>query len=172
MFAEAARELAVALVEQDYELVYGGGSTGIMAVLADAVLAQGGKVYGVIPKLLLQKEVGHDGLTELHVVGSMHERKSKMASMSDAFIALPGGFGTLEEISEILTWGQLRLHEKPVGVVNIDGYFDSLLAYLDNAEAEGFLRKECRQMLCCAEDPAALLEQFKSYQAPTVDKWI
>ena len=171
VFAEAARELAAALVEQEYELVYGGGSTGIMGVLADSVLAQGGKVYGVIPELLLHKEVEHAGLTELHVVASMHERKSKMASMSDAFIALPGGLGTLEEISEILTWGQLRVHEKPVGIINVDGYFDALLAYLDNAEAEGFLRAECRQMLCCAEDAAELFEQFRSYKAPTVDKW-
>lgn len=172
VFADAARELAEALVEQEYELVYGGGSTGIMGVLADAVMRLGGKVHGVIPELLVQKEVGHTDLTQLHVVASMHERKSKMASMSDAFIALPGGFGTLEELSEILTWGQLRVHEKPVGVINVDGFFDSLLAYLDNAEAQGFLRKECRQMLCCAEDPAALLDLFKTYQAPTVDKWI
>ena len=171
VFAEAARELATVLVEQEYELVYGGGSTGIMGVLADAVLRLGGKVHGVIPELLVQKEIGHAGLTELHIVASMHERKSKMESISDAFIALPGGFGTLEELSEILTWGQLRIHDKPVGVINVDGFFDSLLTYLDNAEAEGLLRKECRQMLCCAEDPAALLEQFKSYQAPTVDKW-
>lgn len=171
VFAEAARELATVLVEQEYELVYGGGSTGIMGVLADAVLRLGGKVHGVIPELLVQKEVGHAGLTELHIVASMHERKSKMESISDAFIALPGGFGTMEELSEILTWGQLRIHDKPVGVINVDGFFDSLLAYLDNAEAEGFLRKECRQMLCCAEDPAALLEQFKTYQAPTVEKW-
>jgi uncharacterized protein (TIGR00730 family) len=171
VYAEAACELATALVEQNYELVYGGGSTGLMGVLADAVLRLGGTVHGVIPELLLQKEVGHANLTELHVVGSMHERKSKMASMSDAFIALPGGFGTLEELSEILTWGQLRVHDKPVGVINVDGFFDSLLAYLDNAETEGFLRKECRQMLYCADDPVALLEQFKTYQAPTVDKW-
>ena len=171
MFAEAARELAQVLVEQDYQLVYGGGSTGIMGVLADAVLRLGGTVHGVIPELLLQKEVGHAGLTELHVVGSMHERKSKMAAMSDAFIALPGGFGTLEEISEILTWGQLRVHEKPVGILNVDGYFDTLLAFLDNAAAEGFLREECRNMLCCAADPATLLEQFKTYKAPSVDKW-
>ena len=114
MFAEAARELAAVLVEHEYELVYGGGSTGIMGVLADSVLQLGGTVHGVIPELLLRKEVGHASLTELHVVASMHERKSKMESMSDAFIALPGGFGTLEELSEILTWGQLRLHDKPV----------------------------------------------------------
>ena len=171
VFAAVARDLAAVLVEQKYELVYGGGATGIMGVLADAVLALGGTVHGVIPELLLQKEVGHTGLTELHVVGSMHERKSRMAAMSDAFIALPGGFGTLEELSEILTWGQLREHDKPVGVVNVDGYFDALLAYLDNAVAEGFLRAECRNMLCCAEDAAALLEQFRVYKAPTVDKW-
>ncbi len=171
VFAEAARELAAVLVEQEYELVYGGGATGIMGVLADTVLQLGGTVHGVIPELLLQKEVGHTSLTELHVVASMHERKSKMASMSDAFIALPGGFGTLEELSEILTWGQLRLHDKPVGVMNVDGYFDALLTYLENAEAEGFLRPECRQMLCCASDPVALLKQFKAYKAPMVDKW-
>lgn len=171
IFADAARELAATLVEQDYELVYGGGSTGIMGVLADAVLSLGGNVHGVIPELLMQQEVGHAGLTELHVVASMHERKSKMASMSDAFIALPGGIGTLEELSEILTWGQLRVHDKPVGVINVDGFFDSLIAYLDNAQAEGFLRAQSRHMLCCAADPVALLEQFKTYKAPTVDKW-
>lgn len=171
VFAEAARDLATLLVEQEYELVYGGGSTGIMGVLADAVLRLGGTVHGVMPELLLKKEVGHASLTELHVVDSMHERKSKMAAMSDAFIALPGGFGTLEEISEILTWGQLRVHEKPVGVLNVDGYFDSLFAFLDNAVEEGFLREENRNMLCCAEDPAALLKQFKIYKAPSVDKW-
>ena len=172
IYREAAIDLANVLVRHGYELVYGGASNGTMGILADAVLEQSGKVHGVIPKILEDKEIGHQGLTELHIVESMHERKSRMASLSDAFIALPGGFGTLEELIEILTWGQLRFHDKPCGVINVGGYFDHLLAYLDHAETEGFLRPENRQMLLCAEDAAGLIEQFKSYQAPQVEKWV
>ena len=170
-YSEAACELATVLVHHDYELVYGGASKGTMGILADAVLELGGKVHGVIPKLLEEKEIAHQGLTELHVVGSMHERKSMMAVLSDGFIALPGGFGTLEELIEILTWGQLRFHDKPCGVINVRGYFDKLLAYLDHAEAEGFLRSENRQMLHCDDDAAGLIQQFENYTAPHVDKW-
>jgi uncharacterized protein (TIGR00730 family) len=170
-YSDAARELAEVLVRHDYELVYGGAAKGTMGVLADAVLELGGKVQGVIPKLLAEKEIAHTGLTELHVVASMHERKSMMALLSDAFVALPGGFGTLEELIEMLTWGQLRFHDKPCGVINVRGYFDHLLAYFQHAEAEGFLRPENRQMLLCAEEPAALIRKFERYTAPTVDKW-
>jgi uncharacterized protein (TIGR00730 family) len=170
-YANAARSLAAELVERNYELVYGGSSVGIMGVLADAVLERGGVVHGVIPKLLIDKEVSHDGLTELHVVDSMHERKSLMESLSDAFIALPGGFGTLEELVEILTWGQLHIHRKPVGLINVEGYYDSLLAYLDHAVAEGFLTAVSRSMLHSAGDAATLIQLFRNYQHPDLDKW-
>jgi uncharacterized protein (TIGR00730 family) len=161
VYAEAAKELASVLVQQDYELVYGGADKGIMGVIADAVLEQGGKVHGIIPKMLCEKELAHQNLTELHIVSSMHERKTMMAALSDGFIAMPGGYGTLEEIIEIITWGQLKFHDKPCGLLNIDGYFDHLLAYLDHAQAEGFLRPENRQMLLCDESPAGLIQQFE-----------
>ena len=170
-YAAAAEELARVLVEHGYELVYGGAARGTMGILADAVLRLGGKVQGVIPTFLADKEIAHPGLTALHVVASMHERKAMMASLADGFIALPGGFGTLEELIEILTWGQLRFHDKPCGVINVRGYFDQLLAYLDHAEAEGFLRPENRRMLLSANDAASLLEQFHRYAAPRVEKW-
>lgn len=171
-YAEAARNLAEVLVRHDLELVYGGAAKGIMGVIADAVLEYGGSAHGVIPKLLEQKEIAHSGLTQLHVVTSMHERKSMMAELADGFIALPGGFGTLEEIIEILTWGQLQFHDKPCGVLNVSGYFDHLLAYLDHAEQEGFLRPENRQMLLQDTDPAGLIRQFERYTAPQVSKWM
>jgi uncharacterized protein (TIGR00730 family) len=170
-YAEAARQLADVLVRPDIELVYGGAAKGTMGVLADAVLELGGAVHGVIPRMLEEKEIAHAGLTKLHVVVSMHERKSMMAALSDGFIALPGGLGTLEELIEILTWGQLRFHDKPCGVLNIDGYFDKLLDYLDHTQAEGFLRAENRAMLLCDSDASGLLQQFERYTAPRVDKW-
>jgi uncharacterized protein (TIGR00730 family) len=126
----------------------------------------------VIPQLLEEKEIAHTGLTELHVVASMHERKSMMAALSDAFIALPGGFGTLEELIEIVTWGQLRFHEKPCGVLNVNGYFDRLLEFLDHMQAEEFLKAENRAMLLSDDNPAALLRKFEQYSAPSVEKWV
>jgi hypothetical protein len=171
-YAEAARNLAEVLVRHDLELVYGGAAKGIMGVIADAVLEHGGGVHGVIPKLLEEKEIAHGGLTQLHVVTSMHERKSMMAALSDGFIALPGGFGTLEEIVEMLTWGQLQFHDKPCGVLNVSAYFDHLLAYLDHAQREGFLRPENRRMLLQDTDPAGLIQQFERYTAPQVGKWL
>ena len=171
VYADAARDLADVLIRHDIELVYGGADKGIMGVVADAMLKQGGKVYGVVPRMLLEKEIVHQGLTELHVVDSMHERKSMMATLADGFIAMPGGFGTLEEIVEIVTWGQLRFHDKPCGLLNIDGYFDHLLSYLDHANHEGFLRSENREMLLSDENAAGLLQQFESYAAPQVEKW-
>ena len=171
-YAEAARNLAGVLVRHDLELVYGGSSKGTMGVLADAVLDRGGSVHGVIPKTLQDKEIAHAGLTELHVVASMHERKSMMAALSDGFIAMPGGFGTLEEIIEILTWGQLQFHNKPCGVLNVLGYFDKLLEFLDHTKKEGFLKAENRAMLLCDDDAAGLIQQFECYTAPQVDKWI
>jgi uncharacterized protein (TIGR00730 family) len=170
-YSAAARELADVLVRHELELVYGGADKGIMGVLADAMLEHGGKVHGVIPKMLTDKEIAHQGLTELHVVASMHQRKTMMAALSDGFIALPGGYGTLEEIIEIITWGQLRFHDKPCGLLNVKGYFDHLLAYLDHASKEGFLRREHRNMLLVDSDPAGIVQQFERYTAPHVEKW-
>ena len=170
-YADAARELASLLVAADITLVYGGAAKGIMGVLADSVLELGGDAIGVIPKALHDQEIAHPGLTELHVVNSMHERKSLMAVLADGFVALPGGFGTLEEIVEVLTWGQLRFHSKPCGLLNVNGYFDHLLAYLAHAENEGFLRSEHRNMLLVADTPALLLDRFEHYVPPLVDKW-
>jgi uncharacterized protein (TIGR00730 family) len=142
-----------------------------MGTLADAVLEFGGKVHGVIPQMLEEKEIAHNGLTELHVVTSMHARKSMMEALSDGFIAMPGGFGTIEEIIEVLTWGQLRFHSKPCGLLNVRGYFDQLLAFFDHTQAEGFLRPENRSMLLSDGDPAGLIQQFERYAAPRIDKW-
>jgi uncharacterized protein (TIGR00730 family) len=171
-YAAAAGELARVLVSRELELVYGGSSKGIMGVLADAVLELGGKVNGVIPRQLVAKEAAHSGLTRQHVVDSMHERKTMMASLADGFIAMPGGFGTLEELIEIVTWAQLRFHDKPCGLLNVRNYFGHLLRYLDHAEAEGFLRPENRRMLLVAADPDALLRLFDGYAPPQVDKWL
>ncbi len=171
-YAAAARELAGVLVRHEIELVYGGADKGIMGVIANAVLEQGGKAHGVIPQMLMDREMAHRGLTELHVVASMHARKTMMAALSDGFIALPGGFGTLEEIIEIITWGQLHFHDKPCGLLNVAGYFDHLLAWLDHASAEGFLRRENRDMLLVDAEPAGLVQQFERYTAPHVEKWM
>lgn len=170
-YSEAAKELATVLVGHDIELVYGGSSVGTMGVLADAMLELGGEVHGVIPKMLEEKEIAHTGLTELHVVGSMHARKSMMAALSDGFIAMPGAFGTLEEIIEVLTWGQLRFHDKPCGLLNVRGYFDKLLNFLKHTESEGFLRPENREMLLHDDTPAGLIQQFERYAAPQIEKW-
>ncbi len=170
-YADAARELAGVLVRHELELVYGGADKGIMGVIADAVLALGGAVHGVIPKMLTAKEIAHEGLTEMHVVASMHERKTMMAALSDGFIAMPGGYGTLEEIIEIITWGQLRFHDKPCGLLNTDGYFDHLLKYLNHAHEEGFLRRENLDMLLVDSDSAGLIQKFERYTAPHVEKW-
>ena len=171
MYADAARQLAGLLARENLELVYGGASKGLMGVLADHMLEFGGTVHGVIPQSLYDKEIAHEDLSELHVVGSMHERKTLMASLADGFIAMPGGFGTLEEIIEAVTWGQLRFHDKPCGLLNIDGYFDGLLQWLDHAVAAGFLRPENRRMLITHDDSAALLARFRRYRPPEVEKW-
>lgn len=170
-YADSARKLAAELVARDLGLIYGGSSTGIMGVLADAVLEAGGQVRGIMPRALVHKEIAHGGLTELRVTGTMHERKAMMAEMSDGFIALPGGFGTLEEIVEILTWGQLQLHEKPCGLLNVADYYDHLLRFVAHAEEEGFLDPQHKEMLLVANDPSELLDKFESYRAPKVQKW-
>ncbi len=170
----AARALALvrAMTRHGLELVYGGGSIGLMGVIADAALAAGVRVTGVAPRRLLEREVVHRGLSALHVVESMHERKARMADLSDAFIALPGGYGTLDELFEALTWTQLGYHRKPSGLVNVEGYFDRLVDYLDHAVAEGFLVREHRDMLFVEDDPDVLIERLKCARLPEVSKWI
>jgi uncharacterized protein (TIGR00730 family) len=171
-YAEAARRTAAVLCDRDIAVVYGGGSIGLMGMLADAVLASGGSVIGVIPKHLTAREIAHEHLTELHVVDSMHERKALMMKLSDAFMALPGGLGTLEELFEVLTWAQLGLHRKPCGILNVRGYFDPLIALLDRAVDQRFLRREHRELLLVDEDPAGLLSRFEGFHAPSVRKWL
>jgi uncharacterized protein (TIGR00730 family) len=172
-YAEAARLLAVELTRRRLGLVYGGGSVGLMGVLADAALAAGQEVIGVIPRALATKELAHAGLTELRVVASMHERKATMAALADGFVALPGGLGTLEETLEVLTWAQLGIHDKPVGVVNVDGYYDGLLHLLAHGVAEGFVRREHMGLLLFADTPAGLLDAFDRWQPPPVRRaWL
>jgi uncharacterized protein (TIGR00730 family) len=171
-FAEVATELGRELATRGYRLVYGGAHVGLMGVLADAALAAGGQVTGVIPRFLLEKKVAHTGLSRLEVVRSMHERKDVMARLSDGFVALPGGFGTLEEISEMLTWGQLGLHEKPCGLLDVKGYYQSLLRFLDDGVSAKLVKDVHRSMVLVANKPAQLLDLFEQYKAPVVPKWI
>ncbi|MBW4426435.1 MAG: TIGR00730 family Rossman fold protein [Nostoc desertorum CM1-VF14] len=172
VYKEAAQTLGKTLASQKFRLVYGGGNVGLMGVIADAVLLAGGEVIGVIPEFLAAKEIAHNELTVLHVVGSMHERKTKMADLADAFIALPGGYGTLEELCEILTWAQLGLHQKPCGLLNVERYFDPLLRLFDHAVKEEFLKSAHRSLVLEASDAESLLNLFATYQPPIVDKWI
>jgi hypothetical protein len=171
-YVDGARALAQALVTRDLGLVYGGASIGLMGLVADAVLQLGGRAVGVIPKALARKEVAHKCLTELHITQSMHERKSLMAELSDGFIAMPGGIGTFEEIFEVWTWAQLGIHAKPVGLLNVAGYYDGLTTFLDHAAAEQFLKPQHRGVLIVEQEPVALLDRFASYQPPGVQKWL
>lgn len=171
-YAGAARALAGLLAERGIGLVYGGGHVGLMGVLADTALAAGGEVIGVMPRALVDREIGHTGLTELRVVGSMHERKALMAELSDAFVAVPGGIGTLEELIEVYTWSQLGIHTKACGVLNVAGYYDHLAAFLDHAVTAGFLRPAHRAVLTVASEPEELLERLAAYVPPVVGKWI
>jgi uncharacterized protein (TIGR00730 family) len=171
-YAEAARALGSELVRRGLRLVYGGGNVGLMGILADAVLAGGGEVIGVIPQALLAKEVGHAGLTKLHVVASMHERKALMAELSDAFLALPGGFGTLEEFCEVLTWSQLGLHRKPCGLLNVNGYYDPLMAFFDRAVSDGFLRARHRDLVLVGTTPEEVFRHLAAYRPAPTEKWI
>lgn len=171
-YAQAARDLGTLLARRGLELVYGGGRVGLMGVLADAVLAAGGHVIGVIPQSLVAREVGHAGLPDLRVVGSMHERKALMVELADAFIALPGGFGTLEEFCEVLTWAQLGLHRKPHGLLNVEGFYDSLLSFFDHAVAENFIRPIHRELVITESDPERLLDLLAQSHPPDLDKWI
>ncbi len=171
-YADAARALGRALVARGSGLVYGGGNVGLMGVVADAVLAAGGEVIGVIPHALMAREIGHSGVTSMHVVDSMHERKALMADQADAFVALPGGVGTFEELFEAITWTQLGVHAKPCGLLNVDGFYDDLLRFLDHAWTEGFIKAETRAIVKASADPHELLDQLGSATMPDVPRWI
>jgi hypothetical protein len=171
-FAAATRAMAALLAERGIRVVYGGGKVGLMGVLADAALAADGEVVGVIPQHLIDREIGHAGLTELHIVGSMHERKALMAELADGFVALPGGVGTLEELVEVYTWSQLGLHRKPLGLLNVSGYYDGLAAFLDHAVRERFLRAEHRAVLAVEPRPEALLDRLEQAEPPQLVKWL
>ncbi len=171
-YRDTARRMAVTLVQRGIGIVYGGGRIGLMGIIADSAIAEGGEVIGVIPKSLVAREVAHEGLTDLQIVGSMHERKALMAKLSDAFIALPGGFGTLEEFSEVLTWAQLGLHQKPCGILNVEGFYNPLLTLFNHAVVEGFVRPDHRLLVIVERDPERLLELLTRYKPPTLEKWI
>lgn len=171
-FSTAAAQLATFLAAQGVGIVYGGGNIGLMGVIADAALAAGGEVIGVIPESLMAKELGHRQVTELIVTQSMHERKQRMVDLSEAFIALPGGYGTLDELFETLTWLQLGFHRKPVGLLNVAGFFDSLLRFLDEVRDRGFLRPLHRDNLLVAETPDELLTKLRAFQPPDAEKWM
>jgi uncharacterized protein (TIGR00730 family) len=171
-YAESAADLARLLAERGIGVVYGGAHVGLMGILADTALAAGGEVIGVMPQALIDREIGHPGLTELRIVGSMHERKALMAELSDAFVAVPGGIGTLEELIEVYTWSQLGIHQKACGVLNVDGYYDHLAAFLDHAVTQGFLRSQHRAVLSVADEPAELLDRLAAYEPPVVGKWL
>jgi len=168
----ATEELGAELARRNIGLVYGGGNVGLMGVLADAVLGAGGEVIGVIPENLMAREIGHNGLTKLHVVRSMHERKALMGDLSDAFVALPGGFGTLEEFCEIVTWSQLGLHAKPCGILNVQGYYSPLLAMFDHAVQERFLKPENRALVLARDSVAELLQALDEWHPVRVEKWL
>jgi hypothetical protein len=167
----AAARLGKLLAERNLILIYGGGNIGLMGEIARSVLDHNGRAVGVIPRFLLEKELGYLDLTELRIVESMHERKAAMAELADAFIAMPGGYGTLEETVEVLTWTQLGLHHKPVGLLNIDGYYEYLNRFFGHMVAEGFLLREYQDMLLIEKDPAALLDRLLTFELPQIDKW-
>lgn len=164
-YPQAARDLAKTMTESNIALVYGGGNVGLMGVLADEVMRLGGEVTGVIPKALVNKEVGHAGLTRLHIVKDMHERKAMMAELADGFVALPGGLGTLEELFEMLTWSQLGFHAKPIGVLNVDGFYDALVGMVQHLVAQQFVKPEHAALMIVESDSAALLERFKLFRS-------
>lgn len=171
-YATAAAGLGRRLAERGIRMVYGGGNIGLMGVVADAALQAGGQVLGILPQALMVKELGHRGLSELRIVGSMHERKAEMARESDAFIVLPGGFGTLEEMFENVTWVQLGIHAKPCGILNVEDYFDPLLRFLDHMVEERFISFEHRGMIIVDDEPDALVERLEAYRPPTTSKWL
>ncbi|BAQ72277.1 TIGR00730 family Rossman fold protein [Pseudomonas sp. TKO26] len=171
LYREAAQALGRALAERKLTLVYGGGAVGLMGIVADAALAAGGEVIGIIPQSLKDKEIGHNGLTRLEVVDGMHARKARMAELSDAFIALPGGLGTLEELFEVWTWGQLGYHHKPLGLLEVSGFYEKLSGFLDHIVGEGFVRAPHRDMLQISDSPASLLDALDAWKPSVADKW-
>ncbi len=171
-YSKASSEVGQLMAQQSIALVYGGGNVGLMGVIADAVLAENGKVIGVIPQSLVDREVAHQRLTELHVVQTMHERKALMAARSDAFIAMPGGFGTFDEICEIITWNQLGIIKKPVAFYNINGYYNKFLEMIDHTVSEGFVKYDQRENLIVESDPEVLLKKLRSYADATSDYWV
>lgn len=171
-YAQAARTVGQLLATRGLRTVYGAGNIGLMGVLADAALEAGGEVIGVIPEALVARELAHNGVTDLRIVSSMHERKALMADLSDAFLALPGGFGTFEELCEMLTWLQLGIHQKPCGLLNVAGYYDPLIAMFDRAVDERFLRPQHRKLLSIENDPVSLLDRLQHTQPPEVHKWL
>ena len=172
IYLETAEKVGKFLARNNIELVYGGGRVGLMGKVADAVLANGGKVIGAIPESLASKEIAHQGLTELHIVNSMHERKALMAELSDGFIALPGGFGTFEEFCEIVTWAQLGIHQKPCALLNVNGFYDNLIALIDFSTKENFIREEHRQIVLIESDVEKLYALMKNYRPPFIEKWL
>lgn len=171
-YPKAAEETGEFLANNGIELVYGGGRVGLMGRIADTVLAHGGKVIGIIPEQLATREVAHGGLTELIIVGSMHERKAMMAELSDGFIALPGGFGTFEEFCEIVTWAQLGIHQKPCALLNVAGFYDSLIAMIDYSTSRQFIRAEHRSLVLIDERIETLYQKMKNFQPPVLEKWL
>jgi len=171
-YRASAQQLGAELTRRKIGLVYGGGNVGLMGAIADSVLEAGGEAIGVIPEHLMSREIGHNRLTKLHIVRSMHERKALMSDLSDAFIALPGGFGTLEEFCEVLTWSQLGLHAKPCGIVNVLGYYTPLLAMLDHAVQERFLKPQNRALVLARDKPAELLQALEDWRPVHVEKWL
>lgn len=172
IYIEQAKQLGTTLAKHNISLIYGGTTIGLMGAIADAALAAGGKVIGIIPQRLADKpNMAHPNLTDLHIVESMHQRKAKMAELADGFIALPGGLGTFEELFEMLTWSQLDFHKKSCAVLNINGFYDKLTDFLDSVIAAQFMKPEHRQLLISESDPEQLLEKMQNYQAPTVSKW-
>lgn len=171
-FSLAAKELGRELAVRGIRLVYGGGNVGLMGVIADSALEHGGQVIGVIPESLMQKELGHTGLTELRVVASMHERKNTMADLSEAFVAMPGGFGTFEEFCEVVTWTQLGLHHKPCGLLNVADFYAPLLQMFDRAVSHRFIRPEQRALVHVESAPGALLDRLRDAPIPILDKWL
>lgn len=170
-FTEATRTLGELLAARNIELVFGGSHVGLMGVVADAVLAGGGRAIGVLPRFMQDKELAHTGLTTLHLVDTMHERKQRMAELADGFVALPGGFGTFEEIFEAITWSQLHLHDCPCGLLNVAGYFDGLVAFLEHSVASGFVRPAQLDSLIVTATPEEMLARFQSFRPDRADKW-
>lgn len=172
IYAEAAQQMGQLLVERNITLVYGGGNVGLMGTIATAVMESGGKAVGVLPQALVRKESGHLDLTELYIVNSMHERKMMMATLSDGFVAMPGGFGTMEEIMEVITWSQLGFHDKPTAFLNVDGYYDKLLEFVEYMIGQGFIRDHLRQLVLSADTPEAMLDVLDAYEPMNLHKWV